>query len=636
MITELIIPSETNTTKKDESMPSAIPSGNKSNTTFFIRRTHFELGPGSLVDDKQPYGGKHGARVYAYQLRYNQFKKAISKNISQRKGSFTYKKDGQTHVCNENWIILWQAYHSQVNNNVEFKRSVTYFVTKNPEYLWMNKIALVEYTGIDNQECQDPLRKVRRKVRPGREKEVNPGRKQTGIDEALEEYTGIDDGEYQHHTQAVGSDRDQRINPGSKQNGIDEDPLEYTGIAYEECQKDIGVVEQNFRLKRDKGVNPKSKETGIDKDSQEYSEIHYTESQNHLLEVGQHYRYNRHNSVNSVIKQTGIDEDAQEYTGIDDWECQNPIRVIGQHVRPDRVHGVNPVQKQTGIKEEAQEYTGIDDGECQNHLLDIGEYLKTNKDQGVDPGSKQTEINEDAEREGKNENENSCKQCVIYLKSYFETSEENKRLKANMEKWKKNQQIERNQFHEEIRNLRAQLKSFQNIPVNEEAMFSSESNISNKPVFAIHERKKDYYCYVCKINFQSKATLDFHNQSLHEKKKSGKLYFASKRKSFEIKKPPIVFPLTKKSKENISAEQTMTEKSAGKNEIIYKRQQMAADFERKFENKNWDQNQNSCFDCKKNFSSRQALKQHNNIHSDTKMFHCPAKDCKTAFCAGCP
>ena len=87
----------------------------------------------------------------------------------------------------------------------------------------MNKIALVEYTGIDNQKCQDPLRKVRRKFRPDREKGVNPERKQTGINDPLEEYTGIDDGEYQHHTRAVGSDRDQRINPGSKQNGIDED-----------------------------------------------------------------------------------------------------------------------------------------------------------------------------------------------------------------------------------------------------------------------------------------------------------------------------------------------------------------------------------------------------------------------------
>ena len=599
-------------------MPSAIPSGNKSNTTFFIRRTHFELGPGSLVDDKQPYGGKHGARVYAYQLRYNQFKKAISKNISQRKGSFTYKKDGQTHFCNKNWIILWQAYVSQVNNNEELKRSVTYFVTQNPDYLWMNKIALVEYTGIDNQECQNPLRKVRRKFRPDREKGVNPGRKQTEINEALEAYTGIDDRECQQH---IWADRDQRVDPGSKQNGINEDEQEYTGIADEDWQKNIGMIEQNSRPKRDKGVNPGSIQTGINEDSQEHSGIHDTESQNHLLE---HFRSNRDNRVNSVSKQTGID----------DRECQKPIQVIGQHVRPDRVHGVNHVPKQTVIKEEAQEY-----GECQNYLQEIGQYLRTNRHQGVDPESKQAEINEDAEREGKNKSEHACKNCVIYLKSYFETSEENKRLKAYMEKWKKNQQIERNQFQEEIRNLKAKLKSSQNIPVDEEAAFSSESsivtkNISNKPVFSNYERKKDYYCYVCKINFQTEATLDFHNQSLHEKMKSGKLFFASKRKSVEIKKPPIVFPLAKKSKENISAEQTMTENSTGKNKIIYKRQQMAADFERKFENKEW--NQNSCFDCKKNFSSRQALKQHNNIHLGTKMFHCPANDCKLAFCAGCP
>ena len=39
------------------------------------------------------------------------------------------------------------------------------------------------------------------------------------------------------------------------------------------------------------------------------------------------------------------------------------------------------------------------------------------------------------------------------------------------------------------------------------------------------------------------------------------------------------------------------------------------------ENENEFQNQNSCFDCKKNFSSRLALKQHNNIHLGTKMFH---------------
>ena len=135
---------------KDKTIPSVVPTGNKSNTTFFIRRTNFDLGPCALADDKQPYtGGKHGARVYAYEVKNNKFKKAMSKDISTKNGSFTYKKDGHTHFCNTNWIILWQAYISQVKSNTELKRSVTYFVTQNPDYLWMNKLALVEYTGID-------------------------------------------------------------------------------------------------------------------------------------------------------------------------------------------------------------------------------------------------------------------------------------------------------------------------------------------------------------------------------------------------------------------------------------------------------------------------------------------------------
>ena len=54
------------------------------------------------------------------------------------------------------------------------------------------------------------------------------------------------------------------------------------------------------------------------------------------------------------------------------------------------------------------------------------------------------------------------------------------------------------------------------------------------------------------------------------------------------------------------------------------------------ENGNEFHNQNSWFDCKDNFSSRLALKQHNTIHLETKMFHCPAQDCKMAFCSGCP
>ena len=88
---------------KNKSIPSVIPTGNKSNTTFFIRRTNFDLGPCALADDKQPYtGGKHGARVYAYEVENNKFKKAMSKDISTKNGSFTYKKDGHIHFCNTN------------------------------------------------------------------------------------------------------------------------------------------------------------------------------------------------------------------------------------------------------------------------------------------------------------------------------------------------------------------------------------------------------------------------------------------------------------------------------------------------------------------------------------------------------
>ena len=617
MITELIIPSETNTTKKDESMPSAIPSGNKSNTTFFIRRTHFELGPGSLVDDKQPYGGKHGARVYAYQLRYNQFKKAISKNISQRKGSFTYKKDGQTHVCNENWIILWQAYHSQVNNNVELKRSVTYFVTKNPEYIWMNKIALVEYTGIDNQKCQDPLRKVRRKFRPDREKGVNPERKQTGINDPLEEYTGIDEQECQNNIQAVGSDRNQRLNPGSKHNGINEGELEYTGIADEECKKNIGVIEQKFRPERDDRVNSASKQTGIDEDLQEYTEIDDGECQNHV--IGQHFSNKRDHEVNPVSKKNRIMEDTQNYAQkYADEERRSHLRTIRRSKGYQRV---SPGSNQIEINENAQEYTEIDEEMSPNHLQEIGQYFRNNRDHGVTPVSKQTKINEDTETEGKDSNENACKNCVKYLKSYFEISEENKRLKADVEKLKNNRQTQYDQFQEEIRILKEKLKSSQNFPVHEEAKFSCNYNdsdgsivVKNEPPFAIHEKKEDYHCYVCKINFQTKGTLDFHNQSLHGKNKSENLYFASKRKSAEIMETPFVFPLAKNSKEDIPANQRMIKNSSHilnthrtrnhksnkeDSQIFSGKKKMGPKETKSYperENENEFQNQNSCFD----------------------------------------
>ena len=158
---------------KDEFMESSIPPGNKTNMTFFITRTNYQDGPGAVVDDKSPYSGKHGARVYAYEVQNNQFKKAISQDISTKNKSFTYKKDHQVHVCSGNWIILWQAYNNRPGSN-DLNRSVTYFVTQNSDYLWLNKIALVEYTGIDDDLISselphggslyngDPLRRVQK------------------------------------------------------------------------------------------------------------------------------------------------------------------------------------------------------------------------------------------------------------------------------------------------------------------------------------------------------------------------------------------------------------------------------------------------------------------------------------------
>ena len=114
------------------------------------------------------------------------------------------------------------------------------------------------------------------------------------------------------------------------------------------------------------------------------------------------------------------------------------------------------------------------------------------------------------------------------------------------------------------------LKSSQNVPVHEGAKFPCEYNdsegsvvtkkIQNKHGLAIHEGKEDYHCYVCKINFQTKGTLDFHNKSLHGKKKLENLYFASKRKCAEIMEIPFMFPLAKNLKEDIPGNQTMIKK----------------------------------------------------------------------------
>lgn len=133
---------------KIEELPSKVPPGNKTNTTFFIRRTNFDDGPGALADDKAPYSGGYGGHVYAYEVRNEKFKRVVDKSISTT-GGFTYKKGGLVYACDPNWIIQWQSYSTRSFEGSELKRHVTYYVTSNPQFLWMNDICLVEYTGID-------------------------------------------------------------------------------------------------------------------------------------------------------------------------------------------------------------------------------------------------------------------------------------------------------------------------------------------------------------------------------------------------------------------------------------------------------------------------------------------------------
>ena len=97
---------------KIEELPSKVPSGNKTNTTFFIRRTNFDDGPGALADDKAPYSGGYGSHVYAYEVRNEKFKRCVDKSISTT-GGFTYKKGGLVYACDPNWIIQWQSYSTR-------------------------------------------------------------------------------------------------------------------------------------------------------------------------------------------------------------------------------------------------------------------------------------------------------------------------------------------------------------------------------------------------------------------------------------------------------------------------------------------------------------------------------------------
>ena len=132
-----------------EELPNLVPDGNKTNLTFFVKRPSKIHGPGSLVDDKAPFSEKYGSNCYAYQVIGDSFVRAHSGYICTggSGGSMTYREGQHVYPVMDEWIIIWTCYATRIDDGL--KRNVTYFVTKNTSYLWMNEIALVEYTGQD-------------------------------------------------------------------------------------------------------------------------------------------------------------------------------------------------------------------------------------------------------------------------------------------------------------------------------------------------------------------------------------------------------------------------------------------------------------------------------------------------------
>ena len=95
------------------------------------------------------YTDGYGNHVYALQVCDNRFEKVHNMRI-QTKEKFTFNEKGIVKECDPNWIISWESYCKRVRENSELKRSVTVFVTKNPDFLWLNNICIVQYIGIDN------------------------------------------------------------------------------------------------------------------------------------------------------------------------------------------------------------------------------------------------------------------------------------------------------------------------------------------------------------------------------------------------------------------------------------------------------------------------------------------------------
>ena len=133
---------------KTEVLPDSIPNGNKSNTTLFVKRTNFKNGPGAIVDDKSPYDGGWGNNCFAYVTVNGRFKRATSSYITTSDMSYKPKDSTVALPVQDDWIVIWTQYCSRKVKD-QLRRNVTYFETRNPSYLWMNSIALIEYIGDD-------------------------------------------------------------------------------------------------------------------------------------------------------------------------------------------------------------------------------------------------------------------------------------------------------------------------------------------------------------------------------------------------------------------------------------------------------------------------------------------------------
>jgi hypothetical protein len=142
---------------KEVPLPEKVPSGNKTNLTFFVKRTNFAFGPGSLVDDKSPYNGKYGATCYGYMVENGIFKKQHSGYLTTKDMKFTYMFENVPTPCPDDWIVVWSYQSTREFEGNQLKRHCTYFITQNSEYLWLNEIALVEYIGVDTDLISNEL-----------------------------------------------------------------------------------------------------------------------------------------------------------------------------------------------------------------------------------------------------------------------------------------------------------------------------------------------------------------------------------------------------------------------------------------------------------------------------------------------